>query len=95
MIRGIAVAGAGERSVTRVDGHLATVRARRLGSSAALEAELHDGRDLIRLVWMGQRRITGIEPGAALTVEGRLTVHRGRATIFNPRYQLGEGPYLG
>jgi hypothetical protein len=92
MSRGIAVAEAGKRSITRVDGSLATVWSRPVGSSTALEAELHDGRDVIRLVWMGQRRITGIEPGRALTVEGRLGVHRGRKTIFNPRYQLGAGP---
>jgi hypothetical protein len=92
MNRGVPVPAAGERSVTRVGGQLAAVRSRRVGASAALEAELQDGRDLIRLVWMGQRRIIGIEPGAALTVEGRLTVHRGRTTMFNPRYQLGAGP---
>jgi hypothetical protein len=89
MNRGVAVAEPGERPVTRIDGQLARVRSRRVGSSASLEAELHDGRDVIRLVWMGQRRITGIEPGAALTAEGRLAVHRGRKTIFNPRYELG------
>jgi hypothetical protein len=93
MSHGVAVAEAGERSVTRVDGHLAAVRSRRVGSSASLEADLHDGRDVIRLVWMGQRSITGIEPGAALTVEGRLADQRGRKTMFNPRYRLGAGPY--
>jgi hypothetical protein len=37
---------------------------------------------------MGQRRIAGIEPGRPLSVEGVLGTHRGRRTIFNPRYQL-------
>jgi hypothetical protein len=92
MTRGIAVAAAGERSVTRVDGNLASVRCRPVGSSASLEAELNDGSDVIRLVWMGQQRITGIEPGRALTVEGMVGVHRGRKTMFNPRYQLGTIP---
>jgi len=96
MNRAIAGGEAAERSVTRIDGNLAVVRSRRLGPSASLEAdmeadmdaELGDGRDVIRLVWLGQRRITGIEPGAAVAVEGRLAVHRGRKTIFNPRYEL-------
>jgi hypothetical protein len=82
------IAAAGERSVTRVDGELAAVRCRQVGWSASLEADLDDGSDVIRLVWMGQRHITGIEPGRPLTVEGRLAVVRGRKTMFNPRYQL-------
>ena len=95
MNRAIAPVGTGERSVTRIDGNLAAVRSRRLGPSASLEAdmeaELGDGRNVIRLVWLGQRRIAGIEPGAAVAVEGRLAVHRGRKTIFNPRYELTPG----
>jgi len=93
MTRDIMVAAAGQRPVSRVNGNLASVRTRRSGSSAALEAELQAdpaaGLGLIRLVWMGQRRITGIEPGRSLTVEGVPVVQRGRATIYNPRYQLG------
>jgi hypothetical protein len=76
------------RSVTRVDGNLAAVRCRPVGSSPSLEAELSDGSEVIRLVWMGQQRISGIEPGRSLTVEGMVGVHRGRKTMFNPRYQL-------
>jgi hypothetical protein len=72
----------------RFDGNLSMVRCRPAGASTAVEAVLDDGRDVIRLVWMGQRRITVIEPGRALTVEGVPAVHRGRKTIFNPRYQL-------
>ena len=93
MNRGMAIAAAGERSIKRVDGNLASVRCRQIGTSASLEADLDDGSDVIRLVWMGQRHITGIEPGRPLTVEGRLAVVRGRKTMFNPRYQLSPGPY--
>lgn len=85
--------GAAERSMTRVDGDLVAVRCRPVGSSPALEAELYDGSGVIRLVWMGQRQISGIEPGRTLTAEGMLGVHRGRKTMFNPRYRLGAGPF--
>jgi hypothetical protein len=81
---------ASARSITRLDGNLASVRSRSIGSSPSLEAELNDGSEVIRLVWMGQPRINGIEPGRALTVEGMVGVHRGRKTMFNPRYQLGS-----
>jgi hypothetical protein len=85
----IAEAEMAQRSVLRVDGELASVRPRRVGLSASLVAELDDGSGVIRLVWFGRQHITGIEPGRALTVEGVPTVHRGRKTMFNPRYQLG------
>jgi hypothetical protein len=78
------------RSVTQINGNLASVRTRPVGSSPSLEAELSDGSEVIRLVWVGQQRIAGIEPGRPLTVEGMVGVHRGRKTMFNPRYQLGS-----
>jgi hypothetical protein len=88
MAREISVPGPVGRPVVRVNGSLASVRCRPVGSSDSLVAELDDGSGRIRLVWMGQRRIAGIEPGRPLTVEGVLGLHRGRETIFNPRYQL-------
>jgi hypothetical protein len=89
MAREITVPGAaGRRPVVRVNGNLASVSCRPVGSSDSLVAELDDGSGRIRLVWMGQRQITGIEPGRPLTVEGVLGLHRGRKTMFNPRYQL-------
>jgi hypothetical protein len=88
----IAEAETAQRSLLRVDGELASVRSKRVGPSPSLVAELDDGADVIRLVWFGRQQITGIEPGRALTVEGVPTIHRGRKTIFNPRYQLGAIP---
>jgi hypothetical protein len=42
----------------------------------------------VTLVWLGRRRIAGIEPGCSLVVEGRLGVNRGEYVIYNPRYEL-------
>jgi hypothetical protein len=89
MARQISVPGAARRPVVRVNGNLASVRCRPVGSSDSLVAELDDGSGTVRLVWMGQRRIAGIEPGRPLTVEGVLGRHHGRTTMFNPRYRLG------
>jgi hypothetical protein len=88
MTRDTTVAAAGERSISRVNGNLASVRSRRSGSAPALEAELDDGSGVMRLVWMGQRQITGIEPGRGLIAEGRVGIQRGRKTMYNPRYRL-------
>jgi hypothetical protein len=53
-----------------------------------LEAELFDGTQSIRLVWLGRRRIAGIEPGRRLIARGRVGVHEGTAAIYNPWYEL-------
>ena len=63
-----------------------TVRPR--GGVPALEAELYDGSGVILVVWLGRRRIAGIDPGRSMQVRGRIGVHDGQRTIYNPRYEL-------
>lgn len=53
-----------------------------------VEAQLYDGTASVELVWLGRRRITGIEPGRRLTARGRVGVHDGRLAIYNPWYSL-------
>lgn len=55
---------------------------------ATLEAELYDGTDDITLVWLGRRRIPGIEPGRTLRASGRVAVREGRKVLYNPYYEL-------
>lgn len=52
------------------------------------EAELFDGSGAIALVWLGRRRIVGIEPGRRVKATGRVGIHDGRLAIYNPRYEL-------
>lgn len=53
-----------------------------------LEAELFDGYDSIDLVWLGRRRIAGLEPGRRIEARGRVGEHQGRKAIYNPWYEL-------
>ncbi len=53
-----------------------------------LRAELVDGTGTVTLVWLGQRRIPGIEPGRALEAHGRLSETKDGLVMFNPRYEL-------
>lgn len=55
---------------------------------ATLEAELFDGSEAITLVWLGQRRIPGIEPGRTVKASGRIAVRNGRKVLYNPYYEL-------
>src|SRR5512139_2245538 len=58
-----------ERKRACVAGTLRTVTLRPRGGAPALEAELYDGSDVVNLVWLGRRRIVGIEPGRRLRAE--------------------------
>jgi hypothetical protein len=53
-------------------------------AEASLQAELFDGTDGVTLIWLGRRRIPGIEPGRTMRVRGRLAVRDGRKVLYNP-----------
>jgi hypothetical protein len=46
------------------------------------------GEKRLRVVWLGRRRVPGIEAGAEVRVEGMLAQSHGLPTIFNPRYEI-------
>jgi hypothetical protein len=71
-----------------VAGTLRAVVLRPLAGVPTLEAELYDGTGTVTLVWLGRRRIRGIDPGRALVARGRLTERDGKPTVFNPAYEL-------
>ena len=53
-----------------------------------LEAELYDGTGRVTLIFLGRRRIRGIDAGRSMVARGRLTQHEGRPTLYNPAYEL-------
>ncbi|BDB60292.1 MULTISPECIES: OB-fold nucleic acid binding domain-containing protein [Rhodococcus] len=71
-------------------GRLRSVESCSRAAAAVVEAEFFDGTDSIQLVWIGRRRIPGIEPGRTLTVRGRVGERDGRKVIYNPYYELRE-----
>ena len=69
-------------------GTLRAVTLRPRAGVPTLEAELYDGTGSTTLIWLGRRRIGGIECGRSLVARGRLTEHEGRLTIYNAAYEL-------
>jgi hypothetical protein len=58
-------------------------------SVPTVQAELFDGTGAVRLVWLGRRRIAGIEPGRSLVARGRIARQAsGELVIYNPWYEL-------
>jgi hypothetical protein len=79
-------ASRGERC--SVSGRLRTVVYTPRTTLPTLEADLYDGTDVVTLVWLGRRRIAGIEPGRALTARGRIAIRDDRKVMYNPYYDL-------
>ncbi|MFC8923417.1 OB-fold nucleic acid binding domain-containing protein [Cellulosimicrobium sp. NPDC057127] len=80
------------RRRARVTGVLRSVVLRPREGVPTVEVELFDGSGAIDLVWLGRRRIAGIEPGRRALVEGLVCEVDGRRTMFNPRYELLARP---
>ena len=76
------------RERVTVSGTLRTVTLRPRAGVPALEAELYDGSGTLHVVWLGRRRIPGIDPGRALRATGRVAMDAGRPVMFNPLYEL-------
>jgi hypothetical protein len=77
--------------VVTVTGRLKSVVYTPRETVPTLEAELFDGSGSVTLVWLGRRRIPGIEPGRSLTARGRFAAFDGRRVIYNPWYELSAG----
>lgn len=86
--KNVSIADAPDREMVTLRGSVRTVTLRPRGGVPALETDLFDGSGVITIVWLGRRRIAGIDPGRALQVQGRIGVHDGVRVIYNPRYEL-------
>ncbi|MBA3654657.1 MAG: OB-fold nucleic acid binding domain-containing protein, partial [Actinobacteria bacterium] len=76
------------RQLVKVVGTIHSVRVQPLGGVPSLECMVVDDTGGIVVVFLGRRRIAGIEPGARIAVEGRVADHHGRFAVLNPVYQL-------
>ncbi len=76
------------QEVTMV-GTLRSVECNGRSCAGGVKAELFDGTDSVMLVWLGQRRIPGIESGRTLKVHGRVgKLDSGAKAIYNPHYEI-------
>ena len=70
-------------------GTLRSVECNGKSCAGGVKAELFDGTDTVMLVWLGQRRIPGIESGRTLKVHGRVgKLDNGSKAIYNPHYEI-------
>jgi len=77
-----------ERDPVCVAGRVRSVVFRPRSNVPTLEADLYDGTGTVTLLWLGRRRIVGVEPGRMIVARGRLSEDMGRKVIYNPDYEL-------
>lgn len=71
-----------------VTGTVKSVTLKSLAGAPSLEAEIYDGTGSVTAIFLGRRRICGIETGKAMVLRGRMTEREGQRIIYNPRYEL-------
>jgi hypothetical protein len=58
------------------------------GPGAVFEVELADGTGSLRVIWLGQRQILGLEPGRQLTCHGLVGSDSVGRVMRDPYYEL-------
>jgi RecG-like helicase len=76
------------RQPVSIQGRVRTLRVKPSAGSSTLECIVDDGTGVMSLVFMGRRRIGGIEIGTLLRAQGTAAEHAGRLAILNPAYTL-------
>ena len=78
------------RESVRVTGRVRSVRVQPWADVPTLECTLVDETGGITVVFLGRRKIAGIQPGSRMTVEGVAGAHQERLALLNPDYTLFE-----
>lgn len=69
-------------------GRLRSVELHPSNDAGTLRADLFDGTQGVTLIWLGRRRIPGIEPGRTVKAHGRMAERDGEKVLYNPYYEL-------
>ena len=77
------------RDVAAIEGTIRSVRMRPWADQvASLECTVVDATGGVELVFLGRRRLGGVQLGAGIRAFGRIGAHHGRLAILNPVYEL-------
>ncbi len=71
-----------------VAGEIHSVRIVPRAGAASLEASVQDGHGSLTAVFLGRRKIAGLEPGRRVKLEGVVATSRGSRVMYNPLYTL-------
>jgi RecG-like helicase len=77
-----------DREYVKVGGTVKQVALAPRAGTPTLEATLYDGTGSVTVVFLGRRRMAGVDPGVQMEVVGRICERNGQRVVFNPRYEL-------
>jgi hypothetical protein len=84
----IAIGSAPLRTPVRLSGRIRSVRVQPQTGIHTVTAKITDDRNELVVVFLGRRRIPGIDVGRSIVVEGVISVQGEERRMLNPRYQL-------
>ncbi len=76
------------RSHVRIRGRVRSIRVQPWADVASLECTVIDETGGLLLIFLGRRRIPGVELGRNVIAEGMVGEHRGYLAILNPALEL-------
>jgi len=79
------------RTHARVKGKIRSMRVQPWADVASLECVVIDETGGVLLVFLGRRKVAGVELGRALVAEGMVGQSRGYLAILNPDIELLDG----
>jgi amino acid transporter len=89
----VPIGGLKYREHVRVGGKVHALRVQPWAGVATLECTLKDHTGSIALVFLGRRRIAGLNAGTRLVAEGTVGEHAGQLAILNPDYEILSDDY--
>jgi amino acid transporter len=87
----VPIGSVAERQRVRIAGRVHALRVQPWSGQPTLECTITDGTGRLTVVFLGRRRIAGIEPGARLVIDGMVGTRGGQLVILNPDYRLLPG----
>lgn len=80
------------RRLIAARGEVARTETIALGSSHAYRCLLRDGSGSLTLLFIGRRKVAGLEEGVWCRTAGRVAVHDNELVLWNPRYDIEPFP---
>ncbi len=78
------------RTRVRVAGAVNRITIRPVQGFQALEVVLSDGTGEVSALWLGRRKIAGLQLGSHMVVEGVLGEQQGERRMVNPRFEFAR-----
>jgi amino acid transporter len=83
-----AIADLGSVRKATIEGRVKVVEIRPVENSCVFEATVADGTGTLTAMFYGRTNIAGVEPGARLRLDGKVSMREGGPAMINPAYEL-------